>query len=67
MIISGWIGHWLFANLFNDELLVIRVATSAFCMSICYFILLLPLGLLKKDDLRHIPLIGKPLSKLTFR
>ncbi|XJZ26342.1 stage V sporulation protein B [Bacillota bacterium Lsc_1132] len=67
MIVTGWLGYWLFTNVFTDQFLVIRVVVAVSFMSICYFTLLLLLGLLKKDDLIRIPLIGKPLSKLALR
>lgn len=67
MVVSGLAGHWLYIHLFNEEALVIRVVIAAASMTLCYFVLLLLLGLLKKDDLIRIPWIGKPLSKFAFR
>lgn len=67
MIVSGGLGQWMYSNLFNEGILVITVLTVIFSMSFCYLVLLLLLGLLKKDDLKRIPWIGKPLSKFAFR
>ncbi|MGG5254924.1 stage V sporulation protein B [Neobacillus sp. SM06] len=67
MIVSGWLGYWSFAHLFTDQMLLTRVTIAVSLMSISYFVLLLLLGLLRKDDLKRIPFIGKPLSKFAFR
>jgi len=54
---SGWGGYWLFEHFLIHEHLVIRVLTSALAMSISYILLLLLFGLIKKDDLKRIPII----------
>lgn len=56
---SAWCGYWLFENLFTNEHLVLRVGLSALSMTIAYSFLLLILGLIKKDELKRIPWIGK--------
>ncbi|MDQ1144903.1 stage V sporulation protein B [Bacillus sp. SORGH_AS 510] len=56
---SACCGYWLFENLFTNEHLVLRVGTSALSMTIAYSFLLLILGLIKKDELKRIPWIGK--------
>jgi stage V sporulation protein B len=67
MAASGWTGYWLFANLLISGHLVIRVLSSAAGMTASYFILLLLLGLLKKEDLKRIPYVGSLLTKLALR
>lgn len=67
MGVSGWLGYWLYQNFYIDEHLIIRVILSIAGMSIVYFILLLTLGLVKKNEVKRIPFIGKPLSKWAFR
>jgi stage V sporulation protein B len=67
MIFSGWLGYWLYANTFIDEHLTVRVLSSITGMSISYVILLVLLGLLKKDDLKRIPYVGVFLAKLCLR
>ncbi|WML45516.1 stage V sporulation protein B [Neobacillus sp. PS3-40] len=67
MGISGWLGYWLYQNTLVDQHLIIRVLTSMTGMSVFYFILLLLLGLLKKNEVKRIPWIGKPLSKWVLR
>ncbi|HJV16867.1 MAG TPA: stage V sporulation protein B [Bacillales bacterium] len=67
MGVSGWLGYWLYQNFYIDEHLIIRVILSIAGMSIVYMILLLALGLVKKNEVKRIPVIGKPLSKWVFR
>lgn len=57
MGISGWIGYWLFENIFLNEHLTIRVLSSTTGMSVIYLILLGLFGLIKKDELNRIPWI----------
>lgn len=64
---SGWVGYWLFANVLTAEHLVVRVLTSIAGMTMAYFLLLLLMGLLKKDDLKRIPYLGNLLSRLALR
>ncbi|NRD75961.1 stage V sporulation protein B [Bacillus sp. BRMEA1] len=59
MAASGWIGYWLFANILVENLLLIRVVISLSGMCISYMLLLLIFGLIKKDDLKRIPWIGR--------
>lgn len=54
---SGWGGYWLFQHFLVKEHLAIRVLISAFAMSLCYILMLLMFGLIKKDDLKRIPII----------
>jgi stage V sporulation protein B len=54
---SGWGGYWLFKHFLIKEHLAIRVLTSAIAMSLAYIVLLLLFGLIKKDDLKRIPII----------
>lgn len=64
---AGYIGYWMFLNVFINGLLIIRVLTSITGMTVSYFVLLLLLGLLKKDDLKRIPIVGNTLSKWAIR
>jgi stage V sporulation protein B len=66
MAASGWLGYWLFANILLTEHLVIRVLVSITGMTVSYLILLLLLGILKKDDLKRIPYVGTFLARLAF-
>lgn len=54
---SGWFGFWLFAHILLKEHLAIRVIASTVAMSISYLVLLIILGLIKKDELKRIPII----------
>jgi stage V sporulation protein B len=52
---TGWLGYWLFAHAFPNELLTIRVLLSLVAMSASYLMMIILLGLIKKDELKHIP------------
>jgi stage V sporulation protein B len=67
MGVSGWLGYWLFQNILINGHLIIRVLISMTVMVISYFVLLLLFGLLKRNEIKRIPFIGKPLSKWAFR
>lgn len=56
---SGYIGWWLLDNIQLDEPLLTRLFISLCGMTLSYTVLLLILGLIKKDDLKRIPWIGK--------
>jgi stage V sporulation protein B len=57
MGISAWLGYWLFEHILLEEHLVIRVLSSASGMSIVYIFLLIIAGLIKKEELKRIPII----------
>ncbi|MGG3564595.1 stage V sporulation protein B [Neobacillus rhizosphaerae] len=59
MGVAAWCGYWLFENILLETHLVVRVANAAFSMTLSYSILLLIFGLIKKDELKRIPWIGK--------
>nr|WP_263325605.1 stage V sporulation protein B [Neobacillus sp. Marseille-Q6967] len=54
---SAWIGYWLFEHILIGEHLVVRVLTSASGMSVVYIILLILTGLIKREELKRIPII----------
>jgi len=55
---TGWLGYWIFAHLFLNEVLTIRVLFSLLAMAISYTVLILLLGLIKRDELQRIPWLG---------
>jgi stage V sporulation protein B len=57
MGISAWLGYWQFEHILLGEHLVVRVLSAASGMSIAYIILLIIGGLIKKEDLKRIPII----------
>ncbi|MBI0576473.1 stage V sporulation protein B [Neobacillus cucumis] len=63
MGISGWCGYWLFGHFLINQFLAIRVVISTSGISILYILLLLVLGLIKREELKRIPIIGN----LVFR
>ncbi|MDR7237366.1 stage V sporulation protein B [Neobacillus drentensis] len=52
---SGWLGYWLFAHTLLNEPLTIRVLFSLAAMSASYLVMIIVLGLIKKDELKRIP------------
>ncbi|WP_066063883.1 stage V sporulation protein B [Neobacillus soli] len=59
MGISGWAGYWFFENILLKEPLTIRVLTVVTAMSISYLVMLFLFGLIKKDEIKRIPWLGK--------
>ncbi|WHX99439.1 stage V sporulation protein B [Neobacillus sp. DY30] len=57
MAISAYLGYWLFEHILLGENLVVRVLSAASGMSLMYIILLIIGGLIKKEDLKRIPII----------
>jgi stage V sporulation protein B len=57
MGISAWIGYWLFNHILLGEHLAIRVLSATFGMSFIYIFLLILAGLIKKEELKRIPII----------
>ncbi|MDP4164176.1 MAG: stage V sporulation protein B [Bacillota bacterium] len=67
MGISGFAGYWQFEHTLVNEHLATRVLASTSGMCVSYFLLVIAFRLLKKDEIKLIPWIGKPLSKWAFR
>ncbi len=57
MGVSAWLGFWLYDNILVNEHLAIRIVSSTSGMVIAYSVLLIVLGLIKKDELKRIPFI----------
>ncbi|MEH7377304.1 stage V sporulation protein B [Neobacillus drentensis] len=55
MGVTGWLGYWLFENTFLTEPLTIKVTFSLMAMSISYLVMIILLGLIKKEELKRIP------------
>ncbi|MDF2858482.1 MAG: stage sporulation protein [Neobacillus sp.] len=64
MGISAWLGYWLFEHILLGEHLVIRVLTSIIGMSSAYTVMMIIVGLIKKEELLRIPIIRKLFHKL---
>jgi len=67
MGIAGFTGYWLLEKLNNSIQIIPQVLFITTVITLIYIILILLLGLVKRDELKRIPLIGKPLSKFAFR
>jgi stage V sporulation protein B len=57
-----WLGFWIYEHIMISEHLAIRVLTSITGMSLSYILLLIIIGLIKRDELKRIPFIGKLFS-----
>ncbi|WP_040207832.1 stage V sporulation protein B [Neobacillus jeddahensis] len=62
MCAAGWLGYWLFAHTLLSENLITRVITTTVAMAVSYFLMLVLFRLIKKDELKRIPWIGKIFS-----
>jgi stage V sporulation protein B len=63
MGISAWLGYWLYEHILLGEHLVIRVLTSIIGMSSAYIVMMIIVGLIKKEELLRIPIIRKLFHK----
>ncbi|HYK73675.1 MAG TPA: stage V sporulation protein B [Pseudoneobacillus sp.] len=67
MFISGWLGYFTMGKMNGDYSQLTIVLSAVSLIGITYFILLIGFGLVKKDEIKRIPWIGAPLSKLAFK
>lgn len=63
MAASGFFGYWLYSHTLLTEQLITRTVTAASAMGGSYFLLMILLGLLQKDDLKRIPIIGPKIAQ----
>jgi stage V sporulation protein B len=68
MGLSGGLGFWLLSDMLPQTMnTAIRVILISAAIVALYLLLLLIFGLVKKNELIRIPLVGKLLSKFAFR
>lgn len=67
MGISGWAGHWIFYQLSSDTSVVIKVLSATILICITYYVAIVLLGLLSREEIKRIPRIGGFLSIFTLR
>ncbi|MDP4083387.1 MAG: stage V sporulation protein B [Bacillota bacterium] len=67
MGVSGWFGFWIYKNMLIDESILVRTLLTISAMTIFYLILLLFLGILKKEEVKRIPLFGGLLSRFIVK
>ncbi len=65
--ITAWCGFWLLDHFTLQVPLSVKVIIATFEMTILYIILLFGFGLVYKEDVERIPVIGKPLTKWVYR
>mgnify|MGYP001439337027 CR=1 FL=1 len=63
---SIWIGLEIWDRLGSEMALSLRVIVATIFISILYGLAVLLTGLIKKEELIRIPVIGKPLSRFAF-
>lgn len=66
MVLTGWIGYKVFYS-FHNSSDSLKVLYAAFIMSLVYYIFLLLFRLIRKKDVKRIPVIGRFLSIFAFR
>jgi stage V sporulation protein B len=62
MVLSGMFGKFFYAHVLIQQPLSIRTMAAIFATSVIYVVLLIILNLIKKDEIRRIPIIGKPIA-----
>ncbi|MEW9053748.1 MAG: stage V sporulation protein B [Neobacillus sp.] len=63
MALITWVGFWVYENIFIGEHLAIRILSSITAITVSYVLLLILIGLIKKDELKRIPFIRKFFAK----
>jgi stage V sporulation protein B len=63
MALITWVGFWVYEHILIGEHLAIRIVTSITAISVSYVLLLIIIGLIKKDELKRIPFIRKFFAK----
>lgn len=66
MALSGWFGYWTFTHITFNGLAIVNILFASLVMSITYFVLLLVFGLIRKNDVKRIPRIGRLLTWFAF-
>lgn len=66
MGMSGWLGYWVFTQITSHAPMFMNILISTLVISFSYLILLLILGLIRKNDVKRIPKIGRFLTWFAF-
>ncbi|MCA1031883.1 stage V sporulation protein B [Bacillus timonensis] len=64
MILAGYFGYYLYEHFLSFDSLAIKTLVAVAITSIIYCILLIIFNLVKKDEVKRIPIIGSPLAIL---
>lgn len=67
MGVAGFCGYTLLQKMNNSIPLIVQVLFITFIITLTYLVLVILFGLVRKDELRRIPWIGKLLAKFSFR
>ena len=65
MVFTGIIGHMLYFNWLTDVPALNRILLSASAMSLFFLAGSMLTGIIRKDEIRRIPIIGPILAALT--
>jgi len=63
ILLSGWLAVLLYNNAFNNFTLFLKTIYSISIVGVCYIILLMLFGLIKKAEMRRVPYVGTWLSR----
>ncbi|MDQ0254251.1 stage V sporulation protein B [Evansella vedderi] len=58
ILVSGFMAHWLYAHVFDTFILLFKTVGSIGIAAVVYVLLISLLGLIKKDEVAKIPIIG---------
>lgn len=64
ILISGWVANILYQNAFLEWSLLWKTLASISIVSCFYILLLMLCGLIKKEEMKRVPFVGKYLSHL---
>ncbi len=64
IVLSGWLAFFLYANAFLEKSILTKTLLSISIVSLCYGLLLMLVGLIKKEEMNRVPLVGQWLARL---
>ncbi|MGO4887409.1 stage V sporulation protein B [Anaerobacillus sp. MEB173] len=66
IFITGWVASFLYDHAFLENSMVYKTIVSIMITTFVYCIIIIFLGLIQKDEMKRVPFIGKPISKLMW-
>lgn len=66
ILVSGWIAKLLYHHAFLEASLLVKTLLSIFITGVIYCVLLFILGLVHKEEVERIPVVGKWLSQFVL-
>lgn len=66
MGVTGWFGYETFAHLSVETSIVLKLIIATSVITISYIVLLFIFGLIRKNDVKRVPIIGRFLALFAF-